>query len=78
MAAGTACQMWPCMAIQEWNESYSQILPWINMAGDISRCRFLPLECVINFTKNGQKGPFKGSPITHQLALTHVSSVLFP
>ena len=34
----------------------------------ISCCRFLPLECEINFTKNGQNGPFKGSPIVCQLA----------
>ena len=58
----------PKVAMQEWSGSHAKILPLINMAGDISRCRFLPLESVINFTENDQNGPFKGSPITRQLA----------
>ena len=74
---GIACQRWPCMALQEWNGSHGQILPWINMIGDISRCKFLPLECVINFTENDQNGPFKVSLITPPTCSPHTSHSCF-
>ena len=66
------------VAMQESSGSYNQILPWINMVGDISCCRFLHLECVINFTKNGQKGPFKSSQSYANLLSRHTPSMSFP
>ena len=48
------------------------------MVGDISSYRFLPLACVINFTKNGQNDPFKvPQPYANLLSHTHLISV-FP